>query len=171
MLRHAIYLIIFCTLAVVSTAHAAANPAQDDNTSIRSQLEKRLPELLRSPEEILFDIETVEGVIKGLKVKATAKVPASASGARGDKQTLDNANRKARADFSTFLDTQVVFVDPGNGIVSLAVKENAGSLPYTTISTSSVREASKAVQRELTPLFQSCEGEGGERICIVELGW
>ena len=156
------------TLAV--TGQAAANPNQEETAALKAQLDGRVQELLTAVDGV-FDVEYSDGFISRIKIKYTVEVSTSVQGARADRLATENANRRARAAFSSFLNSDVVFVESGNEVVMITTKDSTETSDITEASASSINTASQSFQRGLIPLLQHCEGEGNMRTCTVVLGW
>jgi len=171
MVRYAASLFFVFTLFVTTAGQATANSTQEETQAMQSQLDGRTQELLGKPDGTPFDLEYEDGIISRLKIKATVEVSTSLRGARADRLALENATRRARAGFSTFLSSEVVFVESGNEIVSIVEKEGAEKAEYNEASASSINVASQSFQRGLISIMQHCEGEGDRRTCTVVLGW
>ncbi len=151
-------------------AQSSTDVAQAETAAMKAQLEGQRQALLDAPDGV-FGVEYKDGVLSRLKLKATMEVSTSLRGARADRMARENAMRKARAAFSTFLNSNVVFVESGNEGVQITEKDKVESAQYTEASASSINVASQSFQRGLIPIFQECDGEGVERQCIAVLGW
>ncbi|MDR2891712.1 MAG: hypothetical protein LBV80_01305 [Deltaproteobacteria bacterium] len=165
-------LCVLC-LSVAGTAFAAEPSVTEQETQeMKAQLDGRIQAMLDAPDGTPFDLEyTEDGTLSRLKIKGSMEVPTSMSGARADRMAMESAVRKARAGFSTFLNSEVIFVESGNEMINIVAKDGAETSEYTQASASSINVASQSFQRGLITILQHFEGEGDRRTCTVILGW
>lgn len=171
MIRYAASLFLVFALFFTVTGQATATPTQEETQTMQKQLDGRVQELLNKPDGTPFDLEYNNGIITRMKIKGSMEVSTSLRGARADRLALESATRKARAGFSTFLNSEVVFVESGDETISIVEKDGAEMAEYQEASASSINVASQSFQRGLITVMQHFEGEGDKRTCTVVLGW
>ncbi len=161
----------FLSLCLLNCSIAFANLTQEETQIMQEQLENMMIEYRSAPDGV-FDVEyDDEGFVSRLKIKSTMEVSTSLSGSRADRMASESAMRKARAAFSTFLTSEVVFVETSNEIISIIEKNKVETGEYVEVSSSAIVTASHSFQRGLITLMQSFDGEGNRRTCAVVLGW
>ena len=139
-------------------------------TSIYAGEDDRVARMLQAPSGV-FDIESENGRLLRLKVKADADVPTSMRASQADRYARQKANREARAALTKYLKDQVVFSESSNGGVTLEIKNSQESSETLEVSARLFNSTASAVLNGLTTLVDSIEGEGDGRTCVVVLGW
>lgn len=152
------YLFMLCTLGLFAPLARGG------------ELDVRATELLERPAGI-FDVESENGQIVRLKIKAEADVPTSMRASRADRYAREKASRDARAEFTRYLAERTVFSD--FGAEGVMIQEKSGQETSEIIETSArlFSSNSTALLNGLVTLLDHIEGEGGSRVCTVVLGW